>query len=105
MKIIIIDPVRRLISEEEVKNAFNDGKTLCGFDIATPSSADLGRGTELWVDDEGLMKSGSPCFKIQGGIQPYAGKAFLTSESGSKSPKLTLMQVAEKVEWTNLVVR
>ena len=114
MKIIAINPALRTIVQHEVSDPFNNGKAICGMDTAAVG-LDFPRAT-LFVDDEGLLKSGNPVFAINPpDVSPdehqgmFCGAAFIMGHDHRKDENLdcpyTVEQVRAMVGWTNKVAR
>ena len=62
-------------------------------------------GDTLYVDDEGLLKRGMRLFRIDG--QPLAGNGLILGcdhEGNSKDAELLLVEVQNRVQFTNLVI-
>lgn len=110
MKAILINTRKRTVSEIQVENAYPDINKAIGCSTITVGTEweEGGKRDTLFVDDEGLLVSGNPCFRIEGGHQPFAGCGVIlgTNDEGeSVDASLTVDEVRDMVVWTNLVVQ
>lgn len=76
MRTLIIDPVAQTISEHEYSG---DWRTIAPLiDCTHYDLVQAKDGIDVFVDDEGLFKSGQMFFAIDGST-PLAGKGFVAS--------------------------
>jgi hypothetical protein len=87
----VFDLARELIGCQMVEHVYNTG-----LESLRPSHG-------LLVDEEGLMNDDPACFLIEGGTQPYAGKAVVVNNGGDEfgfpDEDLKPEDVEELVNW------
>ena len=103
MKAILIDPFNKDVKEIEIGDTLQDiyDAIDCNtFDIATFIHDSIGR-TDIYVDDEGLLKESNRYFKTwKGNI--YAGKGLLLDtddEGNSKDVGVSVLQVQSSIRF------
>lgn len=100
MQAFLIDPFEETITEVEHNGNFREIYKFIDaqvFDIAR-----IPYGDSIFVDDEGLYKSNQRFFLHTDYGQPLCGKALVlgTDDEGeSTSPKITLEQLKERVQF------
>ena len=105
IKVLVINPRIRTITEAELPNVYPAAKDLIGgwLTIATA----FPNGDTLYVDDEGLLKDGQSFFRVAGMDQPIAGTGVLTGredddgEDGTDTAdvRTTVEELAALVSW------
>jgi len=91
MKVFVINPVERTITEAEYSGVYTEIYTLGGFDCF--SVVNISDGDGIFVDDEGLLKSGQSFFGVTGYPQPLAGCGVVIGtdmDGDSVEPTVTL---------------
>lgn len=103
MKALLIDPEFNLVKEVEYSGDYDDIYKLIDCDLFT--CVDLGDGETLYLDDEGLFKSESYQFQLDGAYQPFCGKGLIlgTDDDGETvATKLIPTDIAKHIEFLGL---
>lgn len=106
MRAILINPHLRTITEMDAPgpaNALHDADPQFS---GTIERIQLGRSTDLWIDEEGNLSDGRPVWKLNG--NPFAGCAvlFCNDNRGHTLPLahfVTLDVMHAVTNWTDLV--
>ena len=101
MQAFLIDPFACAVTAVEYDGDYRSIYRLIDAELFDAVSVD-GRGTTLFVDDEGLARDWQRFFIHAGYPQPLAGKALVLGTNragGSVAPGVTLEQVAAAVQW------
>jgi hypothetical protein len=75
MRAMLIDPHEKRITEIEIEQGID--AMYKAIDAPRFDRAPLCKGIDMWVDDEGLLRSGQAFFSIAGINELMAGKALL----------------------------
>ena len=103
MKAILIDPFNKDVKEIEICDTLQDiydAIDCTTFDIATFIHDSIGR-TDIYVDDEGLLKESNRYFKTWNG-NTYAGKGLLLDtddEGNSTDVSVGILQVQSSIRF------
>ena len=103
MKAILIDPFNQEVKEIKIGDTLQDiydAPDCDPFDIATFIHDSLGR-TDIYVDDEGLLKESNRYFKTWNG-NIYAGKGLLLDtddEGNSTDVSVSVLQVQSSIKF------
>lgn len=107
MKVFLIDPFDETVEEVEYKGTAEDITRLIQndndpFDLVRLPSRDC-----IYVDDNGLLKSGQSFFLLNCYPQPLAGRALVVGDDGKgddAEPKITLDALRAMVSFDPLEI-
>lgn len=114
MRGILINPWTKEITEVQCAEGINDMYRLLSNPLGPKVDCfcmgmNWANGDVLYVDDEGLLKSGMRLFNIDRyDGQPLAGNGLILGsdrEGNSVDAKSMLTEIQTKVSWTNLETR
>jgi hypothetical protein len=112
MKAILINTTERKISEIEINKVYPDANKAMGVDLIQCGVDFESKAATLYVDEEGLLKSGNPVFKVTKEApewqDKFAGNGIVVGfdmETGENGDcPFTVEEVRGMIEWTNLEV-
>jgi hypothetical protein len=100
MRTILIDPVERSFTEVNYDGDFRSIYTHLGCDLFDVVYTDLG---DIYVDDEGLLKSPQKFFHIEGLPSPLAGRGLVfgpvDEEGNSTEATVSIDELEKKVRF------
>ena len=108
---ILIDPNTRTVTEVQVQGDFTkiqeliDARCFTTSPMVNPEQTDYLADT-VFVDDEGLLFEGNAVWKADFLLQPLCGKGLIMgtdTEGESITPAITVEEVRQQVQWTNMV--
>ena len=107
MNAYLIDPFARTVTAVDYSGDFNDIYKL--IDCDTFDVARVGKGEDIFVDDNGLFAppDNQQFFVFESYPQPLAGKGLLLGTDGrgeTIASSLTIEEVKSRLSWVNVLI-